>query len=145
MDKDADTNSIMMRSFPSVDSQDEANHLADFILVNCEKNEGLQKLYSFHTLESVVTKMKAIDNAEWLDRVAQLLIKNFEYPLNSVVGTCENVMKKLLSLCNREQIEVILNIAKTLSTKHEIKSKYTALNLALDYVNAVDYLQENKD
>ena len=28
--------------------------------MNCDKNEGLQKLYSFNTLESMVTKMKKI-------------------------------------------------------------------------------------
>ena len=54
-------------------------------------------------------------------------------------------MKKVLSICNKEQILVIMGITKKLSNKHEIKSKYTALNLALDYVNGVDYLQENKD
>ena len=96
MDKDAETKQIIMRKLPSVDSKDEFSHLAVFILVNCEKNEGLQKLYSFHTLESVITKMKDVDQDEWLQRLSNLVIKNFEYPLNSVAGTCEAIMKKLL-------------------------------------------------
>jgi len=49
-------------------------------------------------------------------------------------------MKKLLSLCSKEQIDIILNITKTLSSKHEIKSKFLALNLALDYIDGPLYL-----
>jgi hypothetical protein len=39
---------------------DNCENLFDFILLNCEKNEGLQKLYSFNTLEAMVTKMRGI-------------------------------------------------------------------------------------
>ena len=62
MDKEADPTSIMMRPLPEQVQCDEAAHLADYVFINCEKNEGLQKLYSFHTLESVLTKMESVEN-----------------------------------------------------------------------------------
>ena len=38
-----------------------------------------------------------------------------------------------------------LSITKTLSSKHEIKSKFVALTIALDYLDPVQYLQENEN
>jgi hypothetical protein len=34
----------------------------------------------------------------------KLLIKNLEYPLNSISGNCETVIKKLLSISNKDQL-----------------------------------------
>lgn len=83
----------------------------------------------------MVARLKAVDDEVWLARVARLLIKNLEYPLHSVSSQCEGIMRRLLALCSKEQVKSILDIIKTLSSKHEIKSKFLALNLALDYMD----------
>lgn len=46
MDKQLDIDATVLQEVPAVADDDGAN-IANFILVNCEKNEGLQKLYSF--------------------------------------------------------------------------------------------------
>ena len=134
MEKQLDLDATVLKEVPAVADDDGAN-IANFILVNCEKNEGLQKLYSFQTLESLVARLKAVTDEVWLARVARLLIKNLEYPLHSVSSQCEGIMRRLLALCSKEQVKSILDIIKTLSSKHEIKSKFLALNLALDYMD----------
>lgn len=102
LDKQIDLNKILSREVKDFEENTESENLVDFILANCEKNEGLQKLYSFHTLEAVLTRMKSIDSISWLQRVSRLLFKNFEYPLHSVQSLCEGIMKKLIFLCNKE-------------------------------------------
>lgn len=62
LDKQTDLNAILRREVKDFEASSESLNIADFILVNCERNEGLQKLYSFHTLESVLTRMKTIDS-----------------------------------------------------------------------------------
>jgi len=84
-------------------------------------------------------------NDDWLERVARLLIKNLEYPLHSVSSTCEDILKKLLAMCTKAQIVAITSITRTLSSKHEIKAKYLALNLALSHLSAVRFVEENSE
>ena len=102
LDKQTDLNAILRREVKEFEPTSESLNIADFILVNCERNEGLQKLYSFHTLESVLTRMKTIDSIQWLQRTTRLIFKNFEYPLHSVQSVCENIMKKVLAICTKE-------------------------------------------
>ena len=45
MDKQLDIGAMVLKEVPAVADDDGAN-IANFILANCEKNEGLQKLYS---------------------------------------------------------------------------------------------------
>ena len=62
LDKTTDLNAILKREVKEFEETSESLNIAEFILANCERNEGLQKLYSFHTLESVLTRMKSIDS-----------------------------------------------------------------------------------
>ena len=87
--------------------------------------------------------MKSVDSISWLQRVSRLLFKNFEYPLHSVQSVCEGVMKKLLFICNKEQILEIMKIVSLHNSIHEIKSKFLTLNLALDHIDALQYIKEN--
>ena len=135
MDKQLDLDAMVLKEIPAI-SDDNGANIANFILVNCEKNEGLQKLYSFQTLDALLTRIKAVGDEAWLARVSRLLIKNLEYPLHSVSSQCESIMRRLLALSTKEQVASILDIIKTLSSKHEIKSKFSALSLALDYTDA---------
>ena len=66
LDKSTDLNAILVREVNEFEASSESINIADFILANCERNEGLQKLYSFHTLESVISRMKSIDSIQWL-------------------------------------------------------------------------------
>lgn len=102
LDKAHDVSALISREIPGMQAKVESRSIGGFILTNCEKNEGLQKLYSFHTLESVMAKLDKIGDASWLRRLAQLVIKNFEYPLHSVSSCCEQIMRGLLSLCSKE-------------------------------------------
>lgn len=90
-----------------------------------------------------MTRLKAVGDELWLTRLSKLLIKNFEYPLHSVSGQCESIMRRLLALCTKEQISTVLGIIKTLSSKHEVKSRFLALHLALEYTDVKLYLKEN--
>lgn len=114
------------------------SNLGDFILLNCERNEGLQKLYSFHTIESLVAKLQAVkpEHGTWLMSAIRLLIKNLEYPLHSVASCCEAITRRLLMLSTSEQIGEVISVIKGLSSRHEIKAKYTALSLALPHMDA---------
>jgi len=71
------------------------------------------------------------------------LLKNFEYPLHSVTSCCEGVLKKLLGLCTNEQVKMVTDIIKQINSKQEIKSKFVALGLALEYIDPIGYLNEN--
>jgi len=67
MDKELDISEAMNREVSIVDKKStEASNFANFILLNCENNEGLQKLYSYHTLESLGTRIQRIDDQVWL-------------------------------------------------------------------------------
>lgn len=144
MDKEIDVDAAMLKEVPAIATDDGAN-IANFILVNCEKNEGLQKLYSFQTLDSLVARLKAVGDERWLARLSRLLLKNLEYPLHSVSSQCEGIMRRLLSLCSKEQISSVLKIIQTLSSKHEVKSKFLALNLAMEYVDVKQFLSQHPD
>lgn len=54
LDKHVDLSGILSRDIKGIEESAESKNIAEFILANCEKNEGLQKLYSFHTLDSVI-------------------------------------------------------------------------------------------
>jgi len=66
MDKSVNLIEVLTKEVPGLLASADANSMSDFILVNCEKNEGLQKLYSFHTLLSIMTQFKSMDNEQWL-------------------------------------------------------------------------------
>ena len=129
------------------------NNFSDFLIYACEKNEGLLKLYSIHTLESLVARMNSIGSAsdnqdssiQWFERVISLLIRNLEYPLQSVSSSCESIIKKLMAISTKDQVSLITAITKKLSSKYEIKAKYITLNLALDHFSAIPFVEENKD
>lgn len=147
LDRGIDVLAALSKEWSSVTFPDDRKNFAEFIIHNCEKNEGLQKLYSIHTLQSLVARMDEIGEAnnDWLERVARLLIRNLEYPLHSVSSTCEDILRKLLAMCSKEQIVAITSITRTLSSKHEIKAKYLALNLALSHLSAVQFVEENSE
>lgn len=84
LDKSVDFSKVLVREIEGIEENVASQNLADFILANCEKNEGLQKLYSFQTLDSVVSRSKLIDSNIWLLRVTKLLLKNMDYPLHSI-------------------------------------------------------------
>ena len=123
----------------------EVQNFAGFVLQNCEKNEGLQKLYSYHTLDSVMTRIKKIEDNTWFQKVTKQLIKNFEYPLHSVSSCCEGIVKKMLSLLSSEQISKFHSMVASMKSRHEIKSRFLALNLALEYTDIRSYHKENPD
>lgn len=66
LEKNVDLSKLLVKEISFIEESAEAKNLADFILANCEKNEGLQKLYSFHTLDSILCKSKSIDSSSWL-------------------------------------------------------------------------------
>ena len=96
MDKEIDLEKALYIEVPGLKESADAASMSDFIIVNCEKNDGLQKVYSFQALESIVTRLQGITSESWLQQLFSLVIRNFEYPLRSVSGSCECVMKKLL-------------------------------------------------
>lgn len=49
-------------------------------------------------------------STQWLERVVRLLIRNLEYPLHSVSSTSESILKKLMALCSKEQVAIIMGI-----------------------------------
>ena len=102
MDKEVNLEKALYIEVPGLKASSDAASMSDFILANCEKNEGLQKLYSFQALESIVTRLQGVSSDSWLQRLSGLVIKNFEYPLHSVSNSCEDIMKKLLSICNKQ-------------------------------------------
>lgn len=55
MDKTKDLSEVLFSKILT-DGEEEVD-IANYVILNCEKNEGLQKLYSFHTLESVLTRL----------------------------------------------------------------------------------------
>jgi len=58
MDKELNISEAMNREVSILDnSSTDVSNFANFILLNCEKNEGLQKLYSYHTLESLGSRI----------------------------------------------------------------------------------------
>jgi hypothetical protein len=103
MDKELDISEAMSRKVTLLDkSGQEVSNFANFILLNCEKNEGLQKLYSYHTLESLGARIQRIDDNNWLQSVVKLVIKTFDFPLHSVSNICESILKRILFLCTKE-------------------------------------------
>ena len=137
LDKQVDLSKILTREIQGIEESAEAKNLAEFILANCEKNEGLQKLYSFHTLDSILCKSQSIDSNSWLQKVSKLLMKNMDYPLHSIQNCCEAVMRKILHISTKDQIKEVLAVVKTLNSKHEIKSKFITLNVALEHIDSV--------
>lgn len=143
LDKHVDLSKILTREIQGIEESAEAKNLAEFILANCEKNEGLQKLYSFHTLDSILCKSQSIDSNSWLQKVSKLLMKNMDYPLHSIQNCCEAVMRKILHISTKDQIKEVLAVVKTLNSKHEIKSKFITLNVALEHIDSVQFLKDN--
>lgn len=71
-------------------------------------------------------------------------MKNMDYPLHSIQNCCESVMRKILHISTKDQIKEVLTVVKTLNSKHEIKSKFISLNVALDHIDAVQFLKDNQ-
>ena len=119
---------------------------AQFILENCSRNEGLQKLYSFHTMESLAARVTRVTENQtgWLVTAARLLVKNLEYPLHSVSSSCEGILRRFLVLASPAQVAKVIDIVMGLSSRHEIKAKYLALGLALPYLDANKFVANNQ-
>lgn len=72
-------------------------------------------------------------------------MKNMDYPLHSIQNTCESVMRKILNVCSKDQIKEVLSVVRTLNSKHEIKSKFITLNVALEHIDAIQFMKDNSN
>jgi hypothetical protein len=84
-----------------------------------------------------------ITDRSWYLSVTSQLVKNFEYPLHSVQSCCEMVLKKILIYSTQSQVEDFLQSVEQMKSRHEIKSRYLALTLALEYIDIKKYLAQN--